>query len=552
MIDKPLMVQSDKTMLLDVHSPSFEECRNDIIAFSDLVKSPEHIHTYTLSPLTLWNAVSSGIHSSEIINRLKKWSRYEIDERVIFFIEDTASRYGEFILTEEDQDNLRLSVKRERFFLTLLSEPTLKKYLRKGDGNYFIINKLDRGTVKAKMVKMGFPVDDRIPLKKGSRLDFDLKDNVNIRDYQKDSVDAFLSSGGYGTIVLPCGSGKTVVGIETAIRLKTNTLILCPNVSSVHQWIRELLDKTTLNPDQIGEYSGETKSIKPVTVCTYQVLTYRTKNDRPENTENEDPIFPHFSLFSENNWGLVIYDEVHMLPAPVFRITAELQSIYRLGLTATLIREDGREDEVFSLVGPKRYDTPWAELTQKGYIAKAYCHEVRIPLPHTLELEYALATKKEKYRIASQNPLKIKVAEGILKKHEGESIIIIGQYLEQLQVFKDHFGYPMITGSTSNKKRDELYDKFRSGEERVMIVSKVANFAVDLPDASVAIEISGSFGSRQEEAQRLGRILRPKARDSHFYTIITEYSQEEDFASNRQKFLSEQGYSYSIVKEDVR
>ena len=549
MIDKPLMVQSDKTMLLDVHSPSFEECRNDIIAFADLVKSPEHIHTYTLSPLTLWNAVSSGLDSNEIISRLKKWSRYEIDERVIFFIEDTASRYGEFILTEEDQDNLRLSVKRERFFLTLFSEPTLKKYLRKGDGNYFLISKLDRGTVKAKMVKMGFPVDDRIPLKKGSKLEFDLKDNVEIRDYQKESVDAFLSSGGYGTIVLPCGSGKTIVGIETAVTLKTNTLILCPNVSSVHQWIRELLDKTTLTPDQIGEYSGETKTIKPVTVCTYQVLTYRTKNFDKEETE---PIYPHFSIFSENNWGLVIYDEVHMLPAPVFRITAELQSIYRLGLTATLIREDGREDEVFSLVGPKRFDTPWAELTQKGFIAKAYCHEVRIPLPHTLELEYALAPKKEKYRIASQNPLKIKVAEAILKKHEGESILIIGQYLEQLQVFRDHFGYPIITGTTSNKKRDELYDKFRSREEKVMIVSKVANFAVDLPDASVAIEISGSFGSRQEEAQRLGRILRPKARDSHFYTIVTEYSQEEEFASNRQKFLSEQGYSYSIIKEDVR
>ena len=549
MIDKPLMVQSDKTMLLDVHSPSFEECRNDIIAFADLVKSPEHIHTYTLSPLTLWNAVSSGLDSNEIISRLKKWSRYEIDERVIFFIEDTASRYGEFILTEEDQDNLRLSVKRERFFLTLFSEPTLKKYLRKGDGNYFLISKLDRGTVKAKMVKMGFPVDDRIPLKKGSKLEFDLKDNVEIRDYQKESVDAFLSSGGYGTIVLPCGSGKTIVGIETAVTLKTNTLILCPNVSSVHQWIRELLDKTTLTPDQIGEYSGETKTIKPVTVCTYQVLTYRTKSFDKEETE---PIYPHFSIFSENNWGLIIYDEVHMLPAPVFRITAELQSIYRLGLTATLIREDGREDEVFSLVGPKRFDTPWAELTQKGFIAKAYCHEVRIPLPHTLELEYALAPKKEKYRIASQNPLKIKVAEAILKKHEGESILIIGQYLEQLQVFRDHFGYPIITGTTSNKKRDELYDKFRSGEEKVMIVSKVANFAVDLPDASVAIEISGSFGSRQEEAQRLGRILRPKARDSHFYTIVTEYSQEEEFASNRQKFLSEQGYSYSIIKEDVR
>ena len=549
MIDKPLMVQSDKTMLLDVHSPSFQDCRNDIIAFSDLVKSPEHIHTYTLSPLTLWNAVSSGLDSNEIIRRLKKWSRYEIDERVLFFIEDTAIRYGEFILTEEDQDTLRLSVKRERFFLTLLSEVTLKKYLKKGDGNYFLLSKLDRGTVKAKMVKMGFPVDDRIPLKKGGELSFDLKDTVEVRDYQKDSVDAFLSSGGYGTIVLPCGSGKTIVGIETAVRLKTNTLILCPNVSSVHQWIRELLDKTTLTEDQIGEYSGEKKTIKPVTVCTYQVLTYTTKNEKSEET---DPVYPHFSLFSDNNWGLVIYDEVHMLPAPVFRITAELQSIYRLGLTATLIREDGREDEVFSLVGPKRYDTPWAELTQKGYIAKAYCHEVRIPLPHTLELEYALATKKDKYRIASQNPLKIKVAQEILKNHQGESIIIIGQYLEQLQVFKEHFGYPMITGSTSNKKRDELYDKFRRGEEKVMIVSKVANFAVDLPDASVAIEISGSFGSRQEEAQRLGRILRPKARDSHFYTIVTEYSQEEEFASNRQKFLSEQGYSYSIIKEDVQ
>ncbi|MGN1189363.1 MAG: DNA repair helicase XPB [Candidatus Ornithospirochaeta sp.] len=548
MIDKPLMVQSDKTMLLDVHSPSFQECRNDIIAFADLVKSPEHIHTYTLSPLTLWNAVSSGLSSDEIIKRLRKWSRYEIDERVIFFIEDTASRYGEFILTEEDQDNLRLSVKRERFFLTLYSEPTLKKYLKKGDGNYFLLSKLDRGSLKAKLVKMGFPVDDRIPLKKGEKLELDLKDTVDVRDYQKDSVDAFLSSGGYGTIVLPCGSGKTIVGIETAVRLKTNTLILCPNVSSVHQWIRELLDKTTLTPDQIGEYSGETKSIRPVTVCTYQVLTYRTKQEG----EEAEPVYPHFSLFSDNNWGLVIYDEVHMLPAPVFRITAELQSIYRLGLTATLIREDGREDEVFSLVGPKRYDTPWAELTQKGYIAKAYCHEVRIPLPHTLELEYALATKKEKYRLASQNPLKIKVAEEILKRHEGESILIIGQYLDQLKVFQDHFGYPIITGTTSNKKRDELYDKFRSGEEKVMIVSKVANFAVDLPDASVAIEISGSFGSRQEEAQRLGRILRPKARDSHFYTIVTEYSQEEEFASNRQKFLSEQGYSYSIVKEDVR
>ncbi|MGN0850686.1 MAG: DNA repair helicase XPB [Candidatus Ornithospirochaeta sp.] len=548
MIDRPLMVQSDRTMLLDVHSPSFKECRHDIMAFSDLVKSPEHIHTYVLSPITLWNAVSSGLTAEEIISRLRKWSRYEIDQRVIFFIEDTASRYGEFILTEEDEENLRLSVKREKFFLTLSSDAATMKMMRKGPGQYFLVPRLMRGTLKARLVKMGFPVDDRIPLKSGKRLEVQKKDTFSLRPYQKDSVDAFLEGGGFGSIVLPCGSGKTIVGIEAMTRLETATLILCPNVSAVHQWIRELLDKTTLRKEDIGEYSGESKDIKPVTVCTYQVLTYRRKNGEEEEAE---PQYPHFSIFKENDWGLVIYDEVHMLPAPVFRITAELQSIYRLGLTATLIREDGREDEVFSLVGPKRYDTPWGELADKGFIAKAYCHEVRVPLPREMEIEYALATKRDKYSIASRNPLKIAVAEEILKKHPEDGTIIIGQYLDQLEVFHEHFGYPLITGSTSNKKRDELYDKFRKGEERVIIVSKVANFAVDLPDASVAIQISGSFGSRQEEAQRLGRILRPKEKDSHFYTIVTEYSEEETFASNRQKFLSEQGYSYSIEKENI-
>ena len=547
MTERPLMVQSDRTMLLDVHSPAFEECRNDIMAFSDLVKSPEHMHTYALSPITLWNAVSSGIGEEEIIRRLKKWSRYEIDSRVLFFVSDIASRYGEFVLEENDKDTLRLTVKRDRFFLTLLSEPSLMKMMTRGEGNSFIVPRLLRGSLKAKLIKMGFPVDDRIPLKKGKELPLALKDNVEIRPYQKDSVDSFLSGGGYGVIVLPCGSGKTVVGIEAMVRLKTNTLILCPNVSAVHQWIRELLDKTDLKSEDIGEYSGEEKEIRSVTICTYQVLTYRRKK---EGTEDEFE-YPHFSLFSSGNWGLVIYDEVHMLPAPVFRITAELQSVFRLGLTATLIREDGREDEVFSLVGPKRFDTPWGELADKGYIAKAYCHEIRIPLPRNMEVEYALATKREKYRIASLNPLKIASAEEILEKHKGESIIIIGQYLEQLDIFRTHFNFPLITGSTSNKKRDELYDKFRRGEEKVIIVSKVANFAVDLPDASVAIQISGSFGSRQEEAQRLGRILRPKEKDSHFYTIVTEYSEEEDYAANRQKFLSEQGYGYTIEKGDI-
>lgn len=544
--DKPLMVQSDRTMLLDVHSPAAKACREDIMAFSDLVKSPEHMHTYSLSPLTLWNAVASGLSTEEIIARLKKWSRYDIDSRVLFFIEDQASRFGEFILTEHDEETYLLTVKRKQFFLQLENDRTISKYLGAYDSTSFLVNKLYRGTVKSLMVKMGFPVDDRIPLKKGDEQPIALKEGVSIRDYQKDAVDSLMAGGGYGTIVLPCGSGKTVVGIETMQRLKTKTLVLCPNVSAVHQWIRELLNKTDLTPDMIGEYSGENKEIKPITVCTYQVLTYREKKEDPM-----DEKFTHFSLFTATNWGLIIYDEVHMLPAPVFRITAELQAIYRLGLTATLIREDGREDEVFSLVGPKRYDTPWAELADRGFIAKAYCHEIRIPLPKDEEIIYAMAAKREKYRIASTNPDKIKIAENILKKHEGEQILIIGQYLEQLNEFKEHFNYPIITGTTSNKKRDELYDKFRKGEEKVIIVSKVANFAVDLPDASVAIQVSGTFGSRQEEAQRLGRILRPKERDSHFYTIVTEYTEEEEFASNRQKFLSEQGYSYTIGREDL-
>lgn len=548
MIDKPLMVQSDRTMLLDVHSPSFSECRQDIAPFSFLLKSPEHMHTYSLTPITIWNAVSLGLGADEIISRLRKWSRYEIDSRVTFFIEDMAERYGDFILEEESEEDLRLTVKKDKFFLALAADSSLMNIMRKGEGRSFLLPRLMRGTVKAKLIKMGFPVDDRIPLKRGKELDVSLSSTFSLRPYQKESVDAFLDAGGFGAIVLPCGSGKTVVGMECMARLKTNTLILCPNVSAVHQWRRELLDKTTLTPEEIGEYSGEVKEVKPVTICTYQVLTYKTKKE-DEGEEKES--FPHFSLFQDNPWGLVIYDEVHMLPAPVFRITAELQSIYRLGLTATLIREDGREDEVFSLVGPKRYDCPWGELADKGFIAHAYCHEVRIPLPRDLEIEYAIAKKSEKYTLASKNPLKIATAEKILELHKGEQILIIGQHLDQLKLFQDHFGFPIITGTTSNKKRDELYGKFRSGEVSTIIVSKVANFAIDLPDASVAIQISGTFGSRQEEAQRLGRILRPKERDSHFYTLVTEYSEEEVYAANRQKFLSEQGYSYTIEKEKI-
>ena len=544
--DRPLTVQSDRTMLLDVHSPSADKCRADIIAFSDLVKSPEHVHTYQISQLSLWNAISSGLTSGEILTRLRRWSRFEIDQRIEFFITDQAERYGDFILTELDDEYLLLTVRRPVFAMQLKAEPSLTPLLETEDKSSFKVKRMNRGVLKAKMIKLGFPVDDRIPLKNGEPLTIRLRPTFSPRNYQNDAVNALLGDGkngtGYGTIVLPCGSGKTVAGILAMAALNTRTLILCPNVTAVHQWIRELLDKTYLTENEIGEYSGEKKDMKPVTVCTYQIVTWRPDTDSD---------YPRFSLFRDGGWGFIIYDEVHMLPAPVFRITAELQAIHRLGLTATLVREDGREDEVFSLVGPKRYDTPWSDLEAQGYIAKAYCHEVRLPLPEEKEIEYAIAKKREKYRIAALNPLKMDAARKIIAKHQGESILIIGQYLEQLDDFQKAFGYPIITGSTPSKKRDELYAEFREGKVKVLIVSKVANSAIDLPDASVAIQVSGTFGSRQEEAQRLGRILRPKERDSHFYTLITEYTEEEEFAQNRQKFLSEQGYNYSIEKAEM-
>ena len=409
------------------------------------------------------------------------------------------------------------------------------------DDSSFLVRRYDRGTLKATLIRQGFPVADMIPLKDGAPLLVSLRDTFRPRDYQVQAADAFISDGspgtGFGTIVLPCGSGKTIVALMAMARLGRKTLILCPNVTSVHQWIREILDKTTLTEADVGEYTGNAKEIRNVTVSTYQVLTWRPAADGP---------YPHFSIFRDEDWGFIIYDEVHMLPAPVFRVTAELQALHRLGLTATLIREDGKEDQVFSLVGPKRFDSPWSELAEKGFIATAYCHEIRLPLPEEDEVRYALATSHQKHVIASVNPLKLDAAARIIGEHPDDSILIIGQYIEQLKYFHDRFGYPIITGSTGNAKREELYQAFRERKIKVLIVSKVANYAIDLPDASVAIQISGTFGSRQEEAQRLGRILRPKERDSHFYSLVTEYTVEESYALNRQKFLAEQGYSYTI------
>ncbi|AEC01911.1 DNA repair helicase XPB [Parasphaerochaeta coccoides] len=547
--DKPLVIQSDKTLLLDVHSPFAQECRDSITAFSELVKSPEHVHTFLLTPLSLWNANAAGMTTEDIMGRLRTWSRYDIPEPVSYFITDISARFGSFVMTDipDDADHYLLTVTIPRYAKEISSHKTVSSLLFPRGNDTFLLNRYARGEVKLKLIKLGFPVDDRIPLKKGFPVPMNLRQQTlsgkdfSIRDYQEAAARSLLGDRGpgtgYGTIVLPCGAGKTIVGMDVMSLLQIRTLILTTNVSAVHQWIREILDKMDIPPEDVGEYTGAKKEIKPVTVCTYQVVTWRP---------DKEGVFPHMSLLREGNWGLIIYDEVHMLPAPVFKVTAELQAVHRVGLTATLIREDGREDEVFSLVGPKRFDVPWSEMEKQGWIARAYCIEVKVPLPHDLELTYAIAGKREKHRVASENPIKMDVLDELLSRHADDYILIIGQYVDQLKQIARKYGFPLITGSTANTRRDDLYAAFRSGGERVLVVSKVANFAIDLPDASIAIQVSGTFGSRQEEAQRLGRILRPKAKSSFFYSLVTRYSSEEEFSENRQKFLAEQGYTYKI------
>jgi len=548
MADKPLIVQSDLTLLLDVHAADAEAARNDLIGFAELIKSPEHVHTFAVSPISLWNAATAGISAAQVMQRLERWSRFSIPDSVAFFIKETSGRFGTVVLTSvaDRSDTYLLSISKERAEREILARKHIAAMLHKTEGGY-LVNAYSRGELKLQLIKLGYPVDDRIPLDKGEAVPMAFKSVSGrgvpfvLRDYQKMAADSVIGNGGpgsgYGVIVLPCGSGKTVVGMEVMVRLSTRTLILTTNVAAVHQWIDELADKLNLSPSDIGEYSGMRKEIKPITVCTYQVLTWRPAKE-------ED--FPHMGILKEGGWGLILYDEVHMLPAPVFKITAELQAIHRVGLTATLIREDHREDEVFSLVGPKRCDVPWSQLESQGWIAEAQCVEIRVPLPMELEIPYAVGTKREKYRIASENPAKIPIVKQLIENHAGEFILVIGQYLDQLVAIAKELGAPLITGATGNAKRDELYAAFRAKKERILVVSKVANFAIDLPDASVAIQVSGTFGSRQEEAQRLGRILRPKQTGSHFYSLVTRYSSEEEFTANRQKFLAEQGYAYRV------
>ncbi|TAL37883.1 MAG: DEAD/DEAH box helicase [Spirochaetes bacterium] len=551
---KPIIVQSDNTILLEVDNPDYETARDAVLPFAELEKSPEHIHTYRVTPLSLWNAAAAGLDAEQIIGSLKQYSRYDIPEIVLVTVKEQMRRYGLIKLVREG-DSLVLRSKDPMLLAEIVREKRIQPFIeRAGDDASLVVKPNLRGHVKQSLIKLGFPVEDLAGYEEGDRCDIGLRDTSQhaqpfaIRDYQVSAINAFYRGGGpeggSGVVVLPCGAGKTIVGIGVMARLQTETLILVTNTVALRQWREELMDKTHLQPEQIGEFSGEKKEIRPITVATYNILTYRKK-------KNED--FVHFNLFREKNWGLIIYDEVHLLPAPVFRMTSEIQSKRRLGLTATLIREDGMEADVFSLIGPKKFDMPWKILEKSCWIAEALCTELRVELPEHLRYQYSIARDRERFRIASENERKVEFAKRILTHHKGASVLIIGQYISQLEELARIFKFPLITGATPVSEREALYGQFKRGEIKTLIVSKVANFSIDLPDANIAIQVSGTFGSRQEEAQRLGRILRPKKGENraYFYTIISANSVEEKFAHNRQLFLTEQGYVYVILNEQM-
>jgi len=548
--DNPLIVQGDQTVLAEVGSPRFAEARDRLAPFAELVKSPEHVHTYRITPLSVWNACAAGSGPDEILGTLHELSKYPVPSVVETSIRDAATRYGRLrmvrgdggLVLEADEPELAELVSRIRGVAPHLGERISPAS--------FAVPAAERGRLKQSLVKAGWPAEDLAGYTAGEPLPISLRPTTRsgepfaLRAYQADAAGAFHAGGsargGSGVVVLPCGAGKTVVGMECMARVGSSTLVLTTSVTAVRQWIGELLDKTSLDEDQVGEYSGMAKDIRPVTVATYQVLTHR---------DRADAAFRHLELFDRRDWGLIVYDEVHLLPAPVFQVTAGLQARRRLGLTATLVREDGREDDVFALIGPKKADVPWKELEGQGWIARAECTEVRVPLPRALRMPYATAEARQKFRLASENPDKLPVVRRILERHAGEPALVIGMYVEQIEWIAEQLGIPVLTGTTGQRRRDVLYRDFREGRIPVLAVSKVANFAVDLPDAAVAVQVSGTFGSRQEEAQRLGRILRPKpgANQAHFYTLVSRDTEEQEYAMKRQLFLCEQGYAYRIA-----
>jgi len=542
MADGPLIVQSDKTLLLEVDHPSAAEARIAIAPFAELERAPEHVHTYRVTPLALWNARAAGHDAEQVVDALVRFSRYAVPQPLLVDIVDTMGRYGRLQLTNSPVHGLVMIALDRAVLEEVLRQKKIVPLLgARVDDDTVVVHPSERGHLKQALLKVGWPAEDLAGYVDGEAHAIALREEGwSLRGYQKEAAEGFWA-GGSGVIVLPCGAGKTLVGAAAMAQAQATTLILVTNTVAGRQWKRELIARTSLTAEEIGEYSGERKEIRPVTIATYQVITRKTKGE-----------YRHLELFDSRDWGLVIYDEVHLLPAPVFRMTADLQSRRRLGLTATLVREDGREGDVFSLIGPKRYDAPWRDIEQQGWIAPAECTEVRVTLTDAERMSYAVADPEERYKMASTAHTKTAVVRTLLERHPGEPALVIGAYLDQLDELGEALQAPVIQGSTRNREREALFDRFRAGELPVLVVSKVANFSIDLPEASVAIQVSGTFGSRQEEAQRLGRLLRPKGdgRQAHFYSVVARDTLDTDYAAHRQRFLAEQGYAYRIVDAD--
>ena len=542
MSEGPLIVQSDKTLLLDIDHPMSTECRRAIAPFAELERSPEHIHTYRLTNLGLWNARAAGHDAELVIDTLIKYSRYAVPHSLLVDVAETMSRYGRLRLEADPVHGLILITTDVGVLEEVIRAKKIAPLLGvRIDPETIAVHPSQRGAIKQSLLRLGWPAEDFAGYVDGQAHEINLKQNDwKIRPYQELAAEGFWH-GGSGVVVLPCGAGKTIVGAAAMAHAKATTLILVTNTVAARQWRDELLRRTTLNEDEIGEYSGAKKEIRPVTIATYQVMT-----------KKKNGVYAHLDLFDTHDWGLIIYYEVHLLPAPIFRFTADIQSRRRLGLTATLVREDGMEGEVFSLIGPKRFDVPWKEIEAQGYIAPAECIEVRVNLTEAERLSYATAEPEERYRYCATTRTKRDVVAELVSLHASEQILVIGQYIDQLDDLSETLGVPVIKGETPIKERERLFAAFRTGEITCLVVSKVANFSIDLPEATIAIQVSGAFGSRQEEAQRLGRIVRPKAdgRGAKFYSVVSRDTIDQDFAQNRQRFLAEQGYSYRIIDAD--
>ncbi|GAA4257204.1 DNA repair helicase XPB [Dactylosporangium darangshiense] len=542
MPEGPLIVQSDKTLLLEVDHPDAQACRMAIAPFAELERSPEHVHTYRLTPLGLWNARAAGHDAEGVVDSLLRYSRYPVPHALLVDIAETMDRYGRLQLLNDPVHGLVLRAS-DRAVLVEVSKSKKLAGMLGGqiDADTVIVHSSERGRLKQALLKLGWPAEDLAGYVDGEAHPISLaEDGWVLRSYQREAVESFWA-GGSGVVVLPCGAGKTLVGAAAMAEAQATTLILVTNTVAGRQWKRELLARTSLTESEIGEYSGERKEIRPVTIATYQVLTTRRNGT-----------FAHLDLFNARDWGLVVYDEVHLLPAPIFRFTADLQARRRLGLTATLVREDGREGDVFSLIGPKRYDAPWKDIEAQGWIAPAECVEVRVTLTDAERMAYAVAEPEERYRVAATARTKLPVVRALVDRHKDDQILVIGGYIDQLHQLGEFLEAPIVQGSTTNKERERLFDAFRNGELKTLVISKVGNFSIDLPEAAVAVQVSGTFGSRQEEAQRLGRVLRPKSdgRQAHFYTVVARDTIDTEYAAHRQRFLAEQGYAYTITDAD--